>query len=116
MNINEMVDKYMGHTQEVDTGVEMYLKREAYKQGAMDMVKHITDILSNLRGIADRESNVLEDNVTELVDSRSEGDKEREERVIIRQSWLMFKTLQNWYCVEQEIQKIIDLIADDESK
>ena len=37
MNINEMVDKYMGHTQEVDTGVEMYLKREAYKQGAMDM-------------------------------------------------------------------------------
>mgnify|MGYP006962936095 CR=1 FL=1 len=108
MNIKEMTDKYIGYPPEIDEGVDVSLQRKAYKQGVKDVIKSIEDILSNLKGVTDREINDIEANITELVNSRLKGNKEREERAIIRQGGLMVGTLEDWYYVEQEIQKITD--------
>lgn len=103
-----MTDKYIGYPPEIDEGVDVSLCRKAYKQGARDVIQHIIGILSTLKGLSGKEIDEIEANITELVDSRLKGDKEREERAIIRQGGLMVGTLQDWCYVEQEIQKITD--------
>lgn len=107
-----MADDYIGHPQEIDEGVEVSLQRKAYKQGALDVIKSIVGIIGKLKGVAEREIDDIDANIIELVDSRLKGDKEREERALIRQSGLMVGTLQDWCYVEQEIQKIIDLVDE----
>lgn len=112
-----MADKYIGHPQEIDEGVDVSLQRKAYKQGAMDATKNtmaIMSIIFDLKEMIGIEINDIEANITELVDSRIKGDKEREERALIRQSGLMVGTLQDWCYVEQELQKIGNLLMDEE--
>ena len=110
MNINKMADSYIGHPREIDEGVEVYSKREAYKKGAEDIIEMLLVCLCKIKTAVHRNISDIDANLTELTDSSLKRD-ERREKALIKQNILMITTLRDWRYVEEKIDEIKKLLT-----